>query len=100
LINQQIVEDSMSELIEANIEEPVCAAAEAAGWVVRKVKWIGRVAAPDRLMARDGEILLVEFKRPGETPRATQVREHKRFADVGVKIHVIDSLEAGLELIK
>ena len=90
----------MAGLIESNIEEPVCEAAVAAGWLVRKVKWIGRVSAPDRLMARDGVILLVEFKRPGESPRPNQAREHKRFADVGVKVHVIDNLEDGLALIK
>lgn len=90
----------MSELIEANIEDPVCDAAEKAGWLVRKLQWIGRVGAPDRLMARDGRILLVEFKRPKGGPRPSQAREHRRFASVGVEIHVIDSLEAGLELIK
>lgn len=80
--------------LESEIEIPCCRMAEEHGWLRRKLQWVGRRDAPDDLFARDGEIVLVEFKAPGEKPRETQIREHKRFAAVGVKVHVIDNVRA------
>lgn len=86
--------------IEANIEKPACEYAKGRGWIYRKLKWIGRTGAPDGFFARDGVILFVEFKAPGELPRLKQKREIRKLRDHGVTVFVIDSLEAAYEIFK
>ena len=59
--------------------------------------------APDRLMMepipehhRDivsQYIYFVEFKKPGEKPRASQVREHERLRNLGYKVLIVDKKE-------
>lgn len=44
---------------------------------VRKVKWIGRAGAPDRVVFLRG-VAFVELKRPGKWLEPHQVREHMR----------------------
>lgn len=77
---------------ETVIELSVVGLAENAGWYVRKLKWIGRVGAPDRFFAKDGRVVLIEFKDTGETPRLTQKREHDRLRAAGVEVHSCDSI--------
>lgn len=82
-------------MLESYIERETCRAAEANGWIIRKLQWVGRRAAPDRFFAKDGRVVLVEFKRPGEKPRPDQVREIRKLRDAGVEVRVIDNLEDG-----
>ena len=79
---------------------------------MRKVKWIGRRGAPDRLvMLPPGRLLAgeyfgparttwVELKAPGKTPEPHQEREHKRMRDMGQRVEVIDSMEGVDNLLK
>lgn len=83
-------------MIEAFIEDETVAAAVANGWFARKLKWIGRDGAPDHFFAKEGRIVLVEFKRPGERPQPHQAREHRKLRQQGVETLVIDNLEEGL----
>lgn len=57
----------------------------------RRVKWIGRAHAADDLILLPGRHLLVECKRPGETPRAGQAREHERLRAAGFEVHVVST---------
>ena len=41
---------------------------------------------------------MVEFKRPGEKPRASQEKEIKRRRDKGTIVYVIDNIEDGYAL--
>jgi len=80
--------------LEASIEGKVVKAAQDAGWFVRKLSWIGRVGAPDRLFIRDGRVVFIEFKRPGRgrlSPR--QKAELERMAAAGAEVHVIDDAD-------
>ena len=70
---------------------------------VRKVRFIARRGAPDRLVLFPNYIAFVELKSPGVAPKAHQVREHSRLTKLGVNVFVIDSIEgvnAFLESIK
>ncbi len=82
-------------MLESAIEERVQRLAEARGWLVRKVKWLGRRGAPDRLYLRGGRFVFVEFKRAGKIPTPQQAREHQRLRDAGCEVVAIDSVEAG-----
>lgn len=86
-------------MLESPIEEWVCDRAEAAGWLVRKVKWIGRRNAPDRFFAKGGRVVLIEFKRPGGSPRGGQGREIDALTAAGVEVHAVDNPLAGLRVL-
>lgn len=62
------------------------------GVSTRKVKWIGRDGAPDRLILADGGIW-VELKAPGEKPRANQKIELETLTKAGMRSCVVDSIE-------
>lgn len=78
---------------ESTVEEACVSYASSRGWLCRKLKWIGRRDAPDRLFVRQGRVVFVEFKAPGETPRPTQDREHAILRGYGCQVRVYDSFE-------
>lgn len=87
---------------ESKIEDYLVERVKALGGEVRKVKWIGRRGAPDRLVMaprRAGSLVIgydtvwVELKAPGEKARPHQVREHQRMRAMGQRVEVVDSFE-------
>jgi hypothetical protein len=105
---------------EADIEKHLVRRTIALGGEVRKVQWIGRVGAPDRLVmlpprpagfeqdhalqlrripAVPARTIWVELKAPGIKPESHQVREHARLKAMGQHVVVIDSIEGVEELL-
>lgn len=95
---------------ERDIERHLVKRVKAIGGQVRKVQWIGRMHAPDRLVmlpARNVRrvpgneyptfdpacAVWVELKAPGEVVRHGQWREHCRMLAYGMQVVVIDSIE-------
>lgn len=99
---------------ESAIEAALVAEVKARGGEVRKVKWIGRKAAPDRLVMLPKmpynskapnvyhfpRTLWVELKAPGKAAtfpadahERAQHREHERMRRMGQRVEVIDSIE-------
>ena len=78
-------------MLESSMEEWVCGEAEKAGWLQRKLSWIGRRNAPDRFFAKDGRVVLIEFKRTGEKVRGTQRSEIMLLKNAGVEVHSCDN---------
>jgi hypothetical protein len=87
-------------MIESPIEDWVCDEAEKAGWLVRKLKWIGRRSACDRFFAKGGRVVLIEFKRTGKEPNVIQEREIARLQAAGVEVHVVDNPLAALRILE
>ena len=80
---------------ESTIEAYLCEWVKELGGEVRKVKWIGRRGAPDRVVMLPGGLLYwVELKRPGQKAEPHQTREHERMRGMGQRVLVIDSFEA------
>lgn len=76
---------------ESDIEKHFTAKVKAAGGEIRKLKWIGRKGAPDRVVMLNGMVWWIEFKAPGEKPRAQQRAEHRRMRKMGMDVRVVDS---------
>lgn len=68
------------------------------GWLSRKLQWIGRHGAPDRVFIRSGKLVFIEFKQFKKKPTEHQRLEHERLRAAGMDVYVIDSIEAGIEL--
>lgn len=68
---------------ESQVEAYLMTRVKACGGEVRKVKWIGRVGAPDRIVFMRGVTLMVELKSPTGTLSAAQRREHLRIGQLG-----------------
>lgn len=77
-------------MLESAVEMPVVRRAEAAGWLVRKLAWVGRNGAPDRIFMKDGRVVFIEFKKPGEVPTLLQRTEHERMRAAGMEVYVCD----------
>jgi hypothetical protein len=93
---------------ESEIEAYLVARVKAMGGEVRKVSWVGRRGAPDRLvMLPDpgpgsgifNNAWWVELKAPGVKAEAYQLREHARMRGMGQRVVVIDSIEGVEELL-
>lgn len=90
-------------MLERDIEKHLVKCVKDLGGEVRKVSWIGRRGAPDRLVmvphcsrfGRNSSIktFWVELKAPGKKAEAHQLREHKRMQAMGQHVVVIDSIE-------
>ena len=102
---------------ERDIERHLVRRVKELGGEVRKVQWIGRRGAPDRLVLLPemrqvpgahrlpaGVVVVcrhpagatsvwVELKAPGVKAKAYQLREHERMRAMGQHVEVIDSIE-------
>lgn len=99
---------------ESDIEKYLVKRVKALGGEVRKVKWVGREGAPDRLVMLPappavpagqwyfgpGRTTWIELKRPGKAAtfpadahERKQHREHERMRAMGQRVVVIDSFE-------
>lgn len=88
---------------ESAIEKYLVERVKALGGEVRKVSWIGRRGAPDRLVmlpaktrfsvTRPGQTIWVELKATGKVAEPHQVREHNRMRRVGQRVEVVDSFQ-------
>lgn len=81
---------------ESDIEKYLVARIKALGGECRKVQWVGRRGAPDRLVMLPADQPLttawIELKRPGEVAEPHQAREHERMGKMGQIVLVIDSI--------
>lgn len=86
--------------IENDIEQYLVKQVKALGGEVRKVRWVGRHGAPDRLVMLPGRALWVELKAPGQKPRPHQLREHARIRAMGQRVEVVDSFDGVDEVLR
>ena len=84
---------------ESKIEKTLVKCVQALGGEVRKVKWIGRNSAPDRIVMLPNNTFWAELKAPGEKPTAAQEREHERMRRMGQRVEIIDSIERIKEIL-
>ena len=79
---------------ESQIEKYLVEQVKAIGGEVRKLRWIGRNGAPDRIVMLPGQpALWVELKATGQRCKPHQIREHVRMQNMGQRVEVVDSLE-------
>ena len=109
-------------LRESHIEKRLVQRVKEMGGATRKLKWIGRSKAPDRVVMlpnrgndhdpynhfeQPGETIWVELKAPGlaatfpnDAHEEAQAREHGRMRKMGQRVEVVDSYERIEEILK
>jgi len=85
---------------ESTVEDTVIAWAENHGWVVRLMSYRGRRGCPDNFFFGYDVVLPIEFKKRDGERSAAQVREHKRLAEVGVKVPTFDNAKEAIDYLK
>ena len=83
--------ETRMELKERDIEKYLKKKVKEAGGETRKLKWIGRRGAPDRVVFLNGAHF-VELKRPGCDLRSEQLREVSRLRKHGAEVWVLPTL--------
>ena len=79
-------------LLESDIEIRAVVYAKSIGIRnVIKLNVTGSVGWPDRVFFKNGRALFIEFKRPGEQPRPTQVFKMDMLRNDGFQCEVCDS---------
>lgn len=96
-------------MLERDIEDYLVKRVKAMGGEVRKVQWLGRSSAPDRVvmlpsgypeyMQQKGRTIWVELKNPktvvtfpADARERAQHREHERMRKMGQRVEVIGTL--------
>jgi hypothetical protein len=80
-------------MLESVLQQKATEYAVSRGWFSRKVQWMGRRGAPDKLFARGGLVVFVEFKQKGKKPNLLQEREIARMQAAGLWVLVFDDLD-------
>lgn len=86
---------------EATIETTICREAKDAGWICRKLQFIGVRGAPDRIFGKDSFTVMIEFKRLGERPTRQQTVRHDELRKMfGWEVYACDSLDSAREVLR
>lgn len=81
-------------VLEIHVEDYLVKRIEELGGITAKMTIRGRAGWPDRLVALDGELILVELKRPrGGRLSDVQRALHRKLGSIGVHVLVIRSKE-------
>lgn len=92
--------------LESNEELNAVSWAENNGWESRKLKFVGRRSAPDRLFAGYGHLFICEFKKPSREnskrggKSGGQSKEAKRFEAVGVHVPTFYTASSCIDYLK
>ena len=87
-------------MLERDIEKSVKRYAESKGWLTRKWTSPGHNFVPDQIfIAPGGRVVFIEFKAEGKKPTVMQIREHIKLQNQGCRVHVIDSIIMGREMV-
>ena len=85
-------------MLERRVEARLKKKAEEHGWLVMKFTSPGTAGVPDRILIRNGRVVFVELKAPGEKTRALQNVIINRMREKGAEVYVVGSCLAVDEL--
>lgn len=86
-------------MLESKIEKDSVKEAKKHGWFAFKVLSQLNKGLPDKCFIGHGKTVFIEFKQPGKTVTALQAKVHQIFADHGVNVHVVTSVNETMEIL-
>lgn len=87
-------------MLERVIEYYLIKRVKALGGEIRKLKYIARRSATDRLVLLPGRHFFAELKRSKVKAEDHQSREHKKLEWAGCEVHLLDTFEKIDEVLK
>lgn len=87
-------------MLESELQKKCVAYARGDGWWASKFVAQGRRSAPDYIFAKNGRVIFIEFKRPGQHPTELQEAEHEKMRSFGLTVEVCDNLEFFKEVLR
>ena len=86
-------------MLEKEIEKKVTDHAKDTGWLA--YKWVspGRAGVHDRLYFQYRHVCCIEFKALGRKASALQMKHHRDLRRKGIKVHVIDNVTEGKDVL-
>jgi hypothetical protein len=86
-------------MLEKDVEKAVIRRFRALGWYVRKFTSPARRSVPDDIFLKRGFVFWIEFKAKGKKPTPNQEQEIKLIREKGGIVFVVDSIDAGAEVL-
>jgi len=80
-------------VLEKDIEKKAVAAAKRNGWLSYKFSSPAHRGVPDRLFIKGGNVVFIEFKRPGGKASKLQELVMQTMRDAGAEVYVCWSVE-------
>lgn len=77
----------------SDVQGPAIAHAKTRGWFIEAIQSKSRNGFPDTFAARNGRVVLCEFKKPGATPTVQQLLRHDQLIAQGVEVVWFDNLD-------
>lgn len=77
--------------MEAQIQTQVKNDLKKAGWLVIKLIQCSEAGMPDLIALKDGRVVFIEVKRPGQKPRPLQEYRHKKLREAGFEVIIATS---------
>lgn len=81
--------------LERNVEASLVRYAKKHGIYTRKFVSPSQRGVPDRIFVKNGVVLFLEVKRPGEEPTKLQLHELKQLTDQGANATWVDTVTKG-----
>jgi hypothetical protein len=75
--------------LETTEEQKHAADARRRGWFVDKIMATGRNGFPDRFYAKDGRVVLMEWKRSRKDRTPLQIQRNIELSRAGVEVYVV-----------
>ena len=86
-------------VLEKHVEQFTKRYAKSIGWLTFKWSSANMRGVCDDIFIYKGNVIFIEFKRPGGKPTRKQQQHHQLLASHGVTVFVIDSKQLGKEII-
>lgn len=80
---------------ESTVKSKVINYSKELGWITYPFTSPGNLGVPDTLFMKLGVVIFVEFKRPGEVPRKSQINAFNKIRSQNIPVYVVDSVLAG-----
>ncbi len=84
---------------ESTVEDQVIAWAVNNGWLHRLMIYRGRRGCPDSFFFGFGQIVMIEFKKPGKGLDPLQIKEHERLEKAGLSPWLVRTKDEGVRIL-
>lgn len=90
----------MAGISEKKVEKRCTDVAKANGWWSRKFSSPANRGVPDRIFAKEGRVVFIEFKAPGKLPTKLQLHEMRLLDEQDIEVYWCDGVDMFKKFLK